>query len=142
MIKKCFNKVRKDRSGAAYIEMVIGVLVFSLAIAFIVKVVPALILKNQLNQFTNSVSRILSVEGSYNNAVEEIVEELRQKSEIGTVVISLNGTNFISGTQKIQLNDIISVTVTTQYDIGFFTFGSFPIQLKSKAQTRSEVYWK
>lgn len=142
-MEKCkLKKFIKDKSGSAYIEMVIGILVFTLAVAFIVKFVPVLILKNQLNSFTTSVSRIISVEGSYDSTVEGIVEELRQKSEIGAVTISTSGTSFISGTKKIQLNGTINITVTTQYDIGFFTFGSFPITVNSKAQARSEVYWK
>lgn len=142
MEKSKFKKIMKDKAGSTYIEMVIGILVFTLAVAFVVKFVPVMILKNQLNSFTTSVSRIISVEGSYDSTVEEIVEELRQTSEIGAVTISTSGTSFISGTKKIQLNGTIIISVTTKYDIGFFTFGSFPITVNSKAQARSEVYWK
>jgi hypothetical protein len=43
---------------------------------------------------------------------------------------------------NIQLNNEVTVTLTLQYDIGFFNFGSFPITLTSKATGKSEVYWK
>jgi hypothetical protein len=42
----------------------------------------------------------------------------------------------------VQLGNEITVTLTQEVDIGFFTFGSFPITLKSKATGKSEVYWK
>jgi len=132
----------KDKSGSSYLEMVIGVLVFSLALAFIIKAVPVLILKNQLNTFAGNISRIISVEGIYNSTVQDKIEEYRIATEIGEVTVSLDGTNFISGTEKIQLNDLIVVTVTTEYDMGFSNFGSFPITLSNTAKARSEAYWK
>ncbi len=141
LINKINRKLR-DKSGATYIEMAFGLLVFVLAIAFIVRFVPVLVLKNQLNTYANNVSRILSVEGENSLAVKEKIEEYKSVSEIGDVDLSLEGTVFISGTDKIQLNDMIVVTVTTEYDIGFFNFGSFKIPLKNKAIARSEVYWK
>ncbi|WOO35776.1 DUF4320 family protein [Anaerocolumna sp. AGMB13020] len=141
--KNKISKILKDKSGAAtYLEMVVTILIVAIVVVFIVKVVPVLVLKNQLNTFATSVSRIISVEGRYDNTVREAIEELRQKSEVGNVTITLDGSDFISGGEKIQLNDIIQVNVTTQYDLGFFTFGSFPITLKNTAQSRSEVYWK
>ncbi len=135
-------RVLKDRSGATYIEMVIGILIFVLAIVFAIKFLPVLILKNQLNTFATQVSKIVSVEGCYDSNVQEMIEELRVKSEIGNVTIAMDGTDFISGTKKIQLDNEIDIKVTTQYDIGIFTFGSFPITVKSVAQARSDAYWK
>ena len=49
---------------------------------------------------------------------------------------------YISGTNRVQLGNEITVTLTQEVDIGFFTFGSFSITLTSKATGKSEVYWK
>lgn len=140
----CNKVIRKlrEKSGAAYIEMAFGLLVFVLTLAFIVQFIPVLILKNQLNTYANNVSRILSVEGENSAAVKEKIADYKSVSEIGVVNLSLEGTVFIPGTEKIQLNDLIVVTVTTEYDIGFFNLGSFKVPLKNKAMARSEVYWK
>lgn len=132
----------RDRKGATYLEVAIGILVIVMLISFVLKFLPVLILKNQLNTFATNVSRMLSVEGQYDSAVESKIEEYRKKSEVGEVVISFAGTEFMSGGKKVQLNDLIVVTVTTQYDIGFAGLGSFPITLKNTANARSEVYWK
>ncbi|MGB8455777.1 MAG: DUF4320 family protein [Anaerocolumna sp.] len=129
----------REKSGATFIEMAIGLFIFVLTLAFIVQFVPVLILKNQLNTYANNVSRILSVEGENSVAVKEKIEEYKSVSEIGDVDLSLDGTIFISGTDKIQLNDMIIVTVTTEYDIGFFNLGSFKVPLKNKAQASNLV---
>jgi hypothetical protein len=42
----------------------------------------------------------------------------------------------------VQISDEIIVTVSSTLDIGFFNFGSFPIELNARATGRSEVYWK
>ncbi len=46
------------------------------------------------------------------------------------------------GQDRVQFGEEILVTFTKQVDIGFFEFGSFPINLTSKATGKSEVYWK
>ena len=140
--KQKLRNLLKDKSGATYIEMAVGIIIFTLTAAFLVEFIPVLILKNQLNTYATNVSRILSVEGQYNEEVREKIEEYRNVSEIGDVHLSLDGTVFISGTDKIQLNDRIVVTVNAEYDLGFFTFGSFKIPLTNEAVARSEVYWK
>ena len=132
----------KDKAGGTYLEVAIGILVIVLLISFVLKFLPVLILKNQLNTFATNVSRMLSIEGQYDSSVASKIEEYRKKSEVGEVVISFDGTEFLSGGKKVQLNDLIVVTVTTQYDIGFAGLGSFPIPLKNIANARSEVYWK
>jgi len=54
----------------------------------------------------------------------------------------LNPTVKWSTSGKIQLNNDFSLELTLETDIDFFSFGSFPITLTSKATGRSEVYWK
>lgn len=139
------NKVKQklcDKDGATVIEIGVGFLIGCLIIALILQVVPIFLMKNQLNTYATNVSRILSVEGIYNDEVKSIIEDYRVTSEIGNVTLSLEDTEFISDTNKIQLNDPIVVTVLKEYELGFFTFGSFKIPLKNKAIARSEVYWK
>ena len=49
--------------------------------------------------------------------------------------------DYFNGT-KVQLNGDIKVTLTQRVDIGFFVFGSFPIDLRARASGKSEVYYK
>ncbi|BCN29535.1 DUF4320 family protein [Anaeromicropila herbilytica] len=141
-MKNKISKLLKEKNGSTYIDIVVGFLIGCIVIALIIQVVPALVKKNQLNTFATNVSRIISVEGIYNDDVKRKIEEYRKSSEVGNVTVSLDGTEFIENTNKIQLSDPIEVTVTSDYDIALFSFGGFTIPIKNKAETRSEVYWK
>lgn len=139
------NEIRRllrDKGGGSYIDIIIGCMVAVLFLALISKVMPVIIYKNQLGSFATGVSRIISVEGCYSQEVMNEIQVYRERVGIGPVNISLEGTQFISGSSKVQLNGIIEVTISSNYNLGIGSFGSFPVTLKNKAQARSEIYWK
>lgn len=125
----------KSKRGEGYIDTVIIVIVAMIVIALAVKVLPVFIAKNQLDTFANELVRVAEIEGQIGRATNNRANQLR-------VNTGLDPTINWSTTGKIQLNNEFSVTLTENYDIGFFEFGSFPITLTSKATGRSEVYWK
>lgn len=130
----------KGKSGEGYIDTVVIVMVAMLVIAFAVKVFPVYIVKNQLNTFADEVMRTAEISGRVGTEVSVKAESLKEQTGINPIISWQ--ANYISGTNNVQLNDEITVTVTKTVDIGFFSFGSFPIGLKAKATGRSEVYWK
>lgn len=130
----------KGKSGEGYIDIVVIVMVAMLVIAFAVKVFPVYIVKNQLNTFADEVMRTAEISGRVGTEVSVKAESLKEQTGINPIISWQ--ANYISGTNNVQLNDEITVTVTKIVDIGFFSFGSFPIELKAKATGRSEVYWK
>ena len=51
--------------------------------------------------------------------------------------------NTLSGSNKVQLDQKITIIAEQEYDIGNFgPFGSFSVDLTGKASGKSEVYWK
>lgn len=141
-MKKSIKDVLRNNRGGAYIDVVIMIMVSSMVLACIVQFIPGIVYKYQLGSFATNISRIISVEGCYTQEVKNTIEEYRESGKLGDVLITLDGTQFISGTDRIQLNDQIVVHVTADYDLGFFDFGSFKVTFHNKALARSEVYWK
>lgn len=133
-------KLLKEKRGEGYIDTVVIVISAMLVIAFAVKVFPVFVAKNQLNTYANEVMRTAEISGRVGTELSIKTENLKEQTGISPAISWQ--ANYISGTNKVQLNDEITVTVTKTVDIGFFSFGSFPIELKSKATGRSEVYWK
>ena len=133
-------KLLKEKRGEGYIDTVVIVISAMLVIAFAVKVFPVFVAKNQLNTYANEVMRTAEISGRVGTEVSIKTESLKEQTAISPAISWQ--ANYISGTNKVQLNDEITLTVTKTVDIGFFSFGSFPIELKSKATGRSEVYWK
>lgn len=126
----------KNNRGEGYIDVVVLVLCAMLVIAISVKVLPAYIIKQQVDTFASELVREAEISGRVGMETSEREEILREKTGITPTVIW-------SKTGQIQLNEEISVTVTYEINIGLFGgFGSFPITLTADASGKGEVYWK
>jgi hypothetical protein len=127
--------ILKEKKGEGYIDAVIIVLVIILMIALATSVLPIFIKKAKLDTFADEVVRYAEIEGRIGTKTAKKINQMAEET-------GLNPTVTWSTTGKIQLNNKISLVLTLETDIGFFSFGSFPITLTSKATGRSEVYWK
>ncbi|MDU4843962.1 MAG: DUF4320 family protein [Clostridium sp.] len=134
------EKYLKNKKGGGYIDAVIVILVSSLMIAFAVNVYPVFVAKSQLNHFANEIVREAEVTGQIGDSVNSRTDKL--KKELIEVDSIKWDAKYISGTKKIQLNDSINVTLEKKMNIGFFTFGSFPINVQAKDSGFSEVFHK
>jgi len=129
------KSILKNNRGEGMIDTVLIVFVVVMMLAFSLSVLPVIIQKSKLDTFSEEVVRFAEIEGKIGS---------NMNSEINTMKSStgLNPNINWSKTGKIQLNEEFSLVLTFETDIGFFSFGSFPITLTSKATGRSEVYWK
>jgi Tfp pilus assembly protein PilE len=128
-------KLLQSRRGEGYVDVIVVVLVIMLFIALAVRVFPVFIAKNQLDTFAAELVREAEIAGRVGGETTAKANQL--KTQIG-----IDPTISWSRTGNIQLNNEVTLTLTLRHDIGFFSFGSFPITLTSKATGKSEVYWK
>lgn len=133
-------KILKDNKGSGYIDCIFVVLITVLMVAFTMKVYPVFITKNNLDKFASEIVREAETTGQIGNSVQDRITKL--KKNLGNVDSIDWKVNYVYGTNKIQLGDPIEVTVKKKVNIGFFDFGSFPINLQGKDSGFSEVYWK
>lgn len=124
--------ILKDKHGEGYIDTVIVVV---LMLAFATSVLSVFIAKSKLDTFADEAVRCAEIEGYIGNETKNRINGLKANTGLDPNI------NW-STTGKIQLNHKFSLVLTLETDIGFFSFGSFPITLTSKATGRSEVYWK
>lgn len=129
------KKLLTSKCGEGYVDIVVAVLVIMLFVVLIVNVFPAFIAKNQLDTFAAELVREAEISGRVGSETTAKANQL--KAQLG-----IDPTISWSRTGNLQLNSEVTVTLTLQYDIGFFNFGSFPIILTSKATGKSEVYYK
>lgn len=132
---KILKKISMDKRGEGYLDIVVLVLIAMMIIALGIKVFPAFIAKDRLNTFANQLLRESQIQGMIEIDYSHIVNEI----DIETVSWEANTL----GSNKVQLDELISVMCTSNIEIGLFgDFGSFSIPLRSKATGKSEVYWK
>lgn len=135
MFKLLYKKV-KNNEGTSYIDVVILLLTSILVIALAINLYPTFIVKDQLNTLAKQALREAQLEGKIEVSYNHIAEAVG----IDPDTVEWKGNTFQSN--KVQFNDDMEVLFTKTVDIGFFEFGSFPINLKGKARGKSEVYWK
>ena len=126
----------KNNRGEGYIDVVVLVLCAMLVIALAVKVLPAFIVKQQIDTFATELVREAEIAGRV--GTETTRRELLLREKTGTTP-----TVHWSKIGQIQLNEEITITVTYPINIGLFGgMGSFPITLRADAAGKGEVYWK
>jgi len=125
----------QSKRAEGYVDVVVAVIVIMLFVALAVHVFPVFIAKNQLDTFAAELVREAEIAGRVGGETAAKANQL--KTNIG-----IDPTISWSKTGNIQIDTEFTLTLTIQYDIGFFGFGSFPITLTSKATGKSEVYYK
>ncbi|PKM52547.1 MAG: hypothetical protein CVV02_01560 [Firmicutes bacterium HGW-Firmicutes-7] len=127
----------REKKGEGYIDIAVFVIVAVMVIAFVVKLFPVFIVKDQLNNLADQILREAEIQGM----IYIDYSQIKNSSGITPDEVTWDASSYSSN--KVQLNDPITVTCTAKVDIGLFgDFASFPINLKGKATGRSEVFWK
>ncbi len=127
----------KSRRGEGYIDVAVGILCLLLVVAFAVQLFPVFATKQQLDIFATEIVREAEIKGSTN--VDSRIADMREQTGLDPDIRW--DCDYYSG-KKVQLNGDIEVVLTDTVDIGFFIFGSFPIEIQAKATGKSEVYYK
>lgn len=131
------GKILRSKRGEGYVDVVVGVFCLMLVLSFAVRFLPVFTTKQQLNLFANEIVREVEIRGS--TSVESRIAQMQELTGLSPDIVW--DCEYFNGS-KVQLNGDILVTVTETVDIGFFVFGSFPIELQAKATGKSEVYYK
>ena len=130
------RNVLREKRGEGYIDIAVGVLCLMLVIALAVSLFPVFMAKQQLDRFADEIVRQVEIVGS--TSVTRRIEELREETGLNPEISW--DCDYFEGS-KIQLNGDISVTMTCRINLGFFQFGSFPVEIRARASGKSEVYY-
>lgn len=134
---KRLKKIGKDCRGESYMDIAIGVFCLMLVVALATALFPLFLKKQQLDSFADEIVRQAEIVGSTD--VSGRVAQLKRETGLDPQIYW--ECDYYSG-NKVQLNGDIQLTLIQKADLGFFIFGSFPIELKAKASGKSEVYYK
>ena len=131
------RNVLREKRGEGYIDIAVGILCLMLVIALAVSLFPVFMVKQQLNRFADEIVRQAEIVGS--TSVNRRIEELREETGLDPEISW--DSDYFEGS-KVQLNGDIAVTLTCRINLGFFQFGSFPVEIRARASGKSEVYYK
>lgn len=128
-------KKLKARRGEGYIDVCVLILCAMLVIALAIEVLPVYIMKQQLGTYAVELVREAEITG-------QVGSETTTRAVILSERLGIEPDIQWSKTGRIQLGEEVTVTVILNMDIGFGGLGSFPIELRSQAGGKSEVYHK
>lgn len=131
------KEVLRSRKGEGYIDIAVGILCLMMVVALAVNLFPVFTAKQQLDLFAAEIVRQAEMAGGTH--VSAGISAMCQQTGLSPQIEW--HCDYLSGS-RVQLNGDISVTLTDTVDIGFFSFGSFPIQIRARASGKSEVYYK
>ena len=117
-------------------DVIVLVLCAMLVLALALQVLPVFIQKQQLDLFATELVREAEISG-------RVGEETGRRAAVLSERTGLNPDIAWSKEGRIQLNEEVSIVLTMETEIGLFgEFASFPVTLRSRAEGKSEVYWK
>ncbi|BFH65196.1 DUF4320 family protein [Paenibacillus azoreducens] len=125
----------RSRRGEGYIDVTVIVLAAMLCIGLAVQVFPVFMAQQKLDTFASELAREAEISGRVGPETTQRANELQLQTGLSPNIAW-------SKTGPIQINQEVTVTLRTTADIGFGSFGSFPIELSATAKGKSEVYWK
>lgn len=143
ILSTLYNKTHRaitNHHGSVYIEFLVGFFCIMMCIAFAFAVLPIFSTRAKLDDAADKLLRTAELSGHTN--LTTLTSELQDESEIAFTV-DWSDTDYIVGTDHVQLGDDIKLTLTAQAPMEFKPLNIIHvITLNATAYGTSEVYRK
>ena len=134
-------KTLKNKKAEGYIDVAVAVLVIALVLVLIFSIWSMVTLKQDMAYMTGELLEIATVTGRIGPEVESRFAELC--AEVGfTPTVAFSATYFDYASGKVQLGDVISVTLTTKMFLPGFGGFELPFDVSVTQSGLSRMYWK
>ncbi len=133
-------KCLKNRRGEGYIDVAVAVLVIAFVLIFIISVWSMMTVKQDMRAMCNELVEIASVTGRVGTEVYARYAELC--TELGYTPTLTVETTYFDSTGKVQLGEIITITLTTEMTLPGFGDFELPFEVSVSESGLSRMYWK
>jgi len=142
-----FRKLLFERKGSAYYELIIQTLVVLTLLMTVVSFLSVFTTYLDLNNMCRRVVRVIELDGQVSDNAYAVLQRLEEQSGLNPEMTVGDVQYFDEDTQRIQLRDTFTVTLTDSYAFTLFKPSFAPpvqilIPLKVSISGMSEKYWK
>lgn len=138
-MKKMINALKNNHGDGSYIALL--VVVFWLVVALLLFINFAGVFKAH-SDLSNAADKLMrSAELSGRTDLNAQIEALREDTGLDFFV-SWEETEYISGTQRVQLNSDIQLHLWTTYEMKLYNFPTYELTLNVRRSGTSEFYYK
>ena len=134
-------KTLKNKKAEGYIDVAVAVLVIAFVLILIISIWSMITLKQDMTYMARELVEAATVSGRIGPEVEARFAELCAESGF-TPTVSFSAMYFDPITGKVQLGEVISVTLTTEMILPGFGGFELPFDVSVTQSGLSRVYWK
>lgn len=134
-------KTLKNKKAEGYIDVAVAVLVIAFVLILIISIWSMITLKQDMTYMARELVEAATVSGRIGPEIEARFAELCAESGF-TPTVSFSATYFDPITGKVQLGEVISVTLTTEMILPGFGGFELPFDVSVTQSGLSRVYWK
>ena len=134
-------KTLKNKKAEGYIDGAVAVLVIAFVLILMISIWSMITLKQDMTYMARELVEAATVSGRIGPEVEARFAELCAESGF-TPTVSFSATYFDPITGKVQLGEVISVTLTTEMILPGFGGFELPFDVSVTQSGLSRVYWK
>ncbi len=131
----------RTKRAEGYVDVAVAVLVVSFLLVLLVSVFGLVSKKQDLRYMASELIDAATVSGSVGQEVQKRYAQLCEETGLHPSV-NWTAAYYDAATGKVQLGDVISVSLETETSILGFGGGLFPVKLTATASGLSEIYWK
>ena len=130
----------RTRKGEGYIDTVVLVLIFTMLVVVLLQLFSSVFLSQKLHAVAEETARYAAACGEIGADVTTYFETVCARYGL-TAELSLAGSVCLAGSEKVQLGDVICVTVTAKPkpESGWLAFSA---SMQATYRARSVRYWK
>jgi hypothetical protein len=141
-----FKKLLLCRKGSAYYELIIKTLVVITLMATVMSFLSIFTAYLNLNHMCRRVVRVVELEGQVSDNAYDVFYRLKEQTGLSPEM-TIEDVEYCDGSQKIQLRDTFTVTMTDSYAFTLFKPSFTPpvqinIPMRVSITGMSEKYWK
>ena len=134
-------KTIKNKKAEGYIDVAVAVLVIAFVLVLSISIWSMVTLKQDMTYMAGELLEVATVTGRIGPEVEARYAELC--AEVGfSPTASFSATYFDRATGKVQLGDVISITLTTEMVLPGFGGFELPFDVSVTQSGLSRLYWK
>ena len=141
-----FKRLLLSKKGSAYYELIIKTLVVITLMATVMSFLSIFTTYLNLNHVCRRVVRVIELDGQVSDSVYDTFYRLKEQTDLSPEM-TVENVEYCDGSQKIQLQDTFTVTMTYNYAFIIFKPSFAPpvqinIPMKVSITGMSEKYWK
>ena len=138
-MKKIGNILKSNRGDAGFLSVLVAAFWLIVALLFLLQIAAVFKAHSDLSNAADKLMR--SAELSGRTDLNAQIESLREDTELNFFV-SWEGTEYLSGTQRVQLNSDIRLHLWATHEMKLYNFPVYEITLNVRRSGTSEFYYK